>query len=86
VLQGVGSSYSEDDEMSFSGLHEHTRKNRLDAERYRKLRAWMTSNVKEGWDEVTTLAAVGCHVDWDAFDHTLDQLPECNVGLCEVSK
>lgn len=70
--------------MSFSGLHEHTRKNRLDAERYRKLRRWMSSNVAEGWDEVTKLAAIAVYVSWDAFDAELDRLPVCNVGLCEV--
>ena len=58
---------------------------RRDAERYRKLRRWMSSNVKEGWDEVTKLAAIACYLDWDTFDAELDSLPVCNVGLCEVS-
>lgn len=54
-----------------------------DDERYRKLRRWMSSNVAEGWTEVERLAAIACYVDWDAFDQYLDDLPECNVGLCE---
>lgn len=58
---------------------------RRDAERYRKLRRWMSSNVKEGWDEVTMLGAIGAYLDWDTFDTQLDSLPVCNVGLCEMS-
>lgn len=54
-----------------------------DAERYRKLRAWMSSNVKEGWQEVERLGAIAAYVNWDEFDKYLDELPECNVGLCE---
>ena len=52
------------------------------AERYAKLRRWMSSNVTEGWREVEKLAAVACYMDWDTFDAMLDELPECNVGLC----
>lgn len=58
---------------------------RLDAERYHKLRRWMSSNVKEGWNEVEKLGAIGAYLDWDTFDAQLDSLPVCNVGLCEVS-
>lgn len=58
---------------------------RADAERYRKLRRWMSSNVKEGWNEVEQLGAIGAYLDWDTFDAQLDSLPDCNVGLCEVS-
>lgn len=54
----------------------------IDANRYRKLRAWMSSNVEEGWKEVENLGAVAAWVDWDSFDEYLDDLPECNVGLC----
>lgn len=54
-----------------------------DAERYRKLRSWMSSNVKEGWQEVERLGAIAAYVNWDEFDKYLDELPECNVGLCE---
>lgn len=57
---------------------------KIDAERYRKLRRWMSSNVKEGWQEVERLGAIACYVDWDAFDAYLDELPVCNVGLCHV--
>lgn len=57
-----------------------------DAERYRKLRRWMTSNVKEGWDEVEKLATVGVYMGWDEMDKNLDALPVCNVGLCEVAQ
>jgi hypothetical protein len=57
---------------------------RKDADRYRKLRHWMSSGVQEGWDEVTKLAAVAQYLSWDDFDRQLDSLPECNVGLCEV--
>ena len=56
-----------------------------DAERYCKLRRWMSSNVAEGWREVENLAAIACYVDWEHFDKALDALPECNVGLCAVS-
>lgn len=52
-----------------------------DAERYRKLRRWMSSNVAEGWTQVEQLAAIACYVSWDAFDESLDALPECNFGL-----
>ncbi len=54
---------------------------RADAERYQKLRGWMSSNVSEGWQQVEQLAAIACYVDWDAFDQTLDSLPTCDVGL-----
>lgn len=54
-----------------------------DAKRYAKLRNWMSSNVPEGWQEVERLAAVACYVSWEAFDDYLDNLPECNVGMCE---
>ena len=52
-----------------------------DAERYRKLRRWMSSNVAEGWTQVEQLAAIACCESWDAFDESLDALPECNFGL-----
>ena len=52
-----------------------------DAERYRKLRRWMTSNVKDGWAEVENLAGVGCYQSYADFDDYLDALPVCNVGL-----
>jgi hypothetical protein len=58
----------------------------LNAKRYMKLRRWMSSNVKEGWDEVERLAAIACYVDWNEFDKCLDELPECNVGLCQENK
>lgn len=58
---------------------------RRDAERYRKLRAWMSAGVQESWDEVSRLAGVGMYLSWDDFDSELDRLPVCNVGLCEVS-
>lgn len=56
----------------------------IDAERYRKLRRWMGSNVQEGWNEVENLGALACYMGWDEFDDYLDQLPVCNVGLCHV--
>ena len=56
---------------------------RKDAERYRKLRGWMSSNVKEGWGRVTDLSAVFCYVSWQEGDSYLDNLPECNVGLMQ---
>jgi hypothetical protein len=55
-----------------------------DAERYAKLRRWMSSNVREGWTEVERLGALACYTSWDDFDAYLDELPECNVGLCHV--
>lgn len=60
-------------------------KEAINARRYEKLRRWMSSNVKEGWQQIQNLAAVACYVDWDAFDKELDALLECNVGLCETS-
>lgn len=54
-----------------------------DSDRYEKLRRWMTSNVDEGWSEVCNLAAVGCYLGWDEFDKYLDQMPECDLGLCK---
>lgn len=52
-----------------------------DAVRYKKLRRWMSSNVKEGWEEVERMGAVASWVGWDDFDAYLDALPECAVGL-----
>lgn len=52
------------------------------ADRYEKLRKWMSSNVQEGWNEVERLGAIAAYVCWDEFDAYLDSLPECNVGLC----
>ncbi len=63
-----------------------TEQDQIDAARYRKLRQWMSSNVKEGWQEVENLAAIACYVDWEHFDMSLDALPECNVGLCYTRK
>ena len=53
-----------------------------DAARYKKLQRWMGSNVPEGWEEVEKLGAVCAWVGWDEMDKYLDDLPECNVGLC----
>jgi hypothetical protein len=56
-----------------------------DAERYRKLRRWMGSNVPEGWQEVEKLAAISCYMGDDEFDASLDGMLICNVGLCHVA-
>ena len=56
-----------------------------DAERYRKLQRWMSSNVKEGWQEVESMGALCAYMSWGDMDRYLDELPDCNVGLCEVS-
>jgi len=56
----------------------------MNAARYRKLRAWMSSNVQEGWSEVEKLAAIAAYLSWDDMDKALDALPECNVGLCHT--
>ena len=56
---------------------------RKDAERYRKLRGWMSSKAKEDWYRVTELSGVFCYVSWEAGDSFLDGLPECNVGLMQ---
>lgn len=55
-----------------------------DAGRLRKLKRWMSSNVKEGWSEVKCLGAIAvyAHKDFNAY---LDDLPECNFGLCETA-
>lgn len=57
---------------------------RVNAQRYEKLRRWMSSNVKEGWNEVEKLGAIATYLGWDDFDAELDRLPVCNIGLCEV--
>jgi len=54
--------------------------------RYKKLRRWMSSNVREGWQEVKNLAAIAVWEGWDAFDSYLDEMPECNVGLCQTGE
>lgn len=56
-----------------------------DAERYRKLRRWMGSNVPEGWGKVEELGAVCAFQGFAAMDFVLDSLPECNVGLAASS-
>ena len=54
------------------------------AARYRKLRRWMSSNVREGWQEVERLGAVAAWASWEDFDDYLDSLPECTFGLCSL--
>lgn len=54
-----------------------------DAERYRRLRNWMGSNVKEGWNEVQNLGSIVAYLSYEDFDSYLDNLGECKVGLCE---
>ncbi len=61
-------------------------KKSLDAERYLKLKKWMSSNVREGWEEVENLGGIACYAGFDEFDAYLDALPDCNVGLCEKPK
>lgn len=56
------------------------------AQRYEKLRYWMSSNVKEGWDEVEKLGAIAAYLSLEDFDKYLDSLPECNFGLCEIKE
>lgn len=50
--------------------------------RLNKLLGWMSSNVKEGWDEVCRIAAVATYVSYEEAVVYLDQLPACTVGLC----
>lgn len=50
--------------------------------RLNKLLGWMSSNVKEGWDEVCRIAAVATYVSYEEAVVYLDQLPACSVGLC----
>ena len=54
-----------------------------DAMRYRKLRGWMSGNVKESWQEVENMGALCAWESWDAMDEYLDSLSECNLGLME---
>lgn len=54
---------------------------KLDAERYRRLREWMSTNVQEGWNEVSNLGAIGSYLTRDDFDGYLDGLGKCKVGL-----
>lgn len=58
---------------------------RKDAERYRKLRRWMGSNVAEGWGRVEQLGAICAWLGYDDFDKALDTMPNCNVGLSSAS-
>lgn len=53
----------------------------LDGLRYRKLREWMSSNVKEGWKEIENLSSIYTYVGFSEGDAYLDYLPDCNVGL-----
>ncbi len=52
-----------------------------DAMRYRKLRGWMSGNVKESWREVENMGALCAWESCDAMDEYLDSLSECNLGL-----
>jgi hypothetical protein len=52
-----------------------------DAFRFHKLLGWMSSNVKEGWDQVCMVASVATYVSHPEACEFLDSLPECNVGL-----
>ena len=54
---------------------------RINANRYIKLRRWMSSNVPEGWQEVERMGAVASWQSLDDMDQYLDTLPECTVGL-----
>lgn len=56
---------------------------RLEGEvaRLHKLLGWMSSGVKEGWDEVCRIGAVATYLGHpDALEY-LDGLPECSAGL-----
>jgi hypothetical protein len=55
-----------------------------DADRYHRLRGWMSRNVPEGWCKVEELGAIACYIGWEYFDEHLDGLGTCNVGLMEV--
>jgi hypothetical protein len=57
-----------------------------DAERYRKLQCWMSSNVLEGWEKVEQLGALAAWDGHDAMTQELDSLPECNVGYHAARK
>ena len=52
-----------------------------DAERFKKLLGWMSSNVTEGWNEVCRVSAVATYVSHDEARAYLDDLPQCSVGL-----
>jgi len=49
--------------------------------RYQKLRDWMGSNAKDGWDVVCQLGAVAAWEGYKAMDEYLDALPSCSFGL-----
>ena len=51
---------------------------KADAMRYRKLRHWMSSNVKEGWNEVERLGSLAV---WMGRQHTAAVRPAVPVGL-----
>jgi hypothetical protein len=57
----------------------------INANRYRKLQLWMASNVVEGWQEVERMGAICANMPLEAMDQYLDDLAECNVGLCQTS-
>lgn len=59
--------------MSHSREEEAEREqNKLDAERYRKLRAGMGYNVKSTWNQVCNLGAIASYVSHEEFDLYLD--------------
>lgn len=59
---------------------------RADTDRFQKLLLWMSSNVPEGWSEVERLGAICAYVSLEDACAYLDNLSECNVGLCEKAK
>lgn len=76
-----GTTYMDPPDGGDVPVSEQLRRMGEDAARFRKLLRWMSSNVKEGWDEVQRLAGVATYVDWEEARAYLDALPECNVGL-----
>lgn len=51
------------------------------ADRYERLRGWMSSNIVEGWQEVENLGAIAAWQSWEDFDLYLDSLGKCSLGL-----
>ena len=52
--------------------------------RLEKLLGYMSSNVSEGWLEVSRIASVATYMGWEEAENYLDGLPRCNVGLMEI--
>jgi hypothetical protein len=63
-----------------------TANQRLEGEvaRLHKLLGWMSTNTKEGWDEVCRIGAVAVYESHETALNYLDSLPEASVALAAL--